>query len=163
MMSGHRGWLGTRPPPLKRTAWGFLVRAKSGASRLPGRRRPVARSAYSFRSSIIGMIALLWRIERIARPQPDGPLENGSERESGDNVARPVGQNHDARQRKPDREGADRSARRGRKRAGRRGERAHMQRVAGRKGVLALTGEGDTVNVAYHRPAIWTSLVEQAL
>src|ERR1700761_9438679 len=111
MMSGHRGWLGTRPSSLKRTVWGFLARAKSGASPLPGRRRPVARSAYSFRSSIIGMITLLRRIEGIARPQPEGPLEDGSERESGDDVAGPVGQHHDAGQRKPDRERSDRSTR----------------------------------------------------
>src|ERR1700689_3611074 len=110
MMSGHRGWLGTRPSSLKRTAWGFLAGAKSEASRLRGPRRPVPRSAYSFRSSIIGMIALLERIERIARPQPEGPLEDGSEREPGDNIARPMGQNHDARQRKPDRERPDRPA-----------------------------------------------------
>ena len=55
----------------------------------------------------------------------------------------PVGQNHDGRQRKPDRERADRSAGRGGKCAGRRGERAHMQRVDGRKGILAIAGEGD--------------------
>src|ERR1700733_5139384 len=117
MMSGHRGWLGTRPSSVNRTAWGFLARAKSGASRLPGRRRPVARSAYSFRSSKIGMIALLERIERIARPQPEGPLKDGSEREPGDNIARPMGQHHDAGQREPDCERPDRSAGPGGKRA----------------------------------------------
>src|ERR1700689_3510057 len=108
MISGHRGWLGTRPSSLKRTAWGFLARAKSGASPLPGRRRPVERSAYSFRSSRTGMIALLRRIDGIARPQSEGPIENSSERESGDDVARPMGQHHDAGQREPDREHPDR-------------------------------------------------------
>src|SRR5579863_8370871 len=103
MIRGHRGWFGTRPSSLKRTAWGFLARTKSGASALPGRRRPVARSAYSFRSSRIGMIALLRKIQGMASPQSGGPLENGSEREPGDEIARPVGQNHDARQRMPDR------------------------------------------------------------
>src|ERR1700728_2802094 len=98
MISGHRGWLGTRPSSLRRTAWGFLARAKSGASPLPGRRKPVARSAYSFRSSSIGMVALLRRAEWISGPQPEEPFEDGSERESGDDVARPMGQDHHTRQ-----------------------------------------------------------------
>jgi hypothetical protein len=69
----------------------------------------VACSAYSFRSSRIGRIVLLWRIGRIAGPQSEDLLEEGSERESGNDVARPVGQHHDARQREPNRERSDRS------------------------------------------------------
>src|ERR1700692_807362 len=98
MISGHRGWLGTRPSSLRRTVRGLRFRTKSGASALPGRRKPVARSTYSLRSSSIGMIVVLRSAEWIAGPQPEEPLEDGSERESGDDVARPMGQDHHTRQ-----------------------------------------------------------------
>ena len=38
-----------------------------------------------------------------------------------------------------------------------------MQRMAGGKGILTLAGKRDAVNVAQHRPAVRTGLVEQKL
>jgi hypothetical protein len=76
------------------------------------------------------MIILLRSAEWIAGPQSEEPLEDGSERESGDDVARPVGQDHDTRQREPNRERSDRLSGAGGQSARSRGGRPHVQRMA---------------------------------
>ena len=62
--------------------------------------------------------------------------------------------NDDTRERQADGETPDRPARPGRQCAGSGRQCAHVQRVAGRKGVVALTRERDTVEMADHRSAI---------
>jgi len=74
-------------------------------------------------------------------PQSQQPLKNRSERESGDHVARPVRQNHYARKGKTDGNRLDRPAGYRGQCTGGRSERAHMQRVARRKGVVTLAGK----------------------
>ena len=97
---------------------------------MPGFLRPVVRSAYSLRLSSIGTSVLLRRIEGVTGPQAKEPLENGSESESRDNVARPVRQNYYSRQREPNRERSDRPTGSSAQRAGGRGQRSHVQRMA---------------------------------
>jgi hypothetical protein len=106
------------------------------------------------------MLVLLGGFKRIAGPQAKKPLEDASERESRDDVARPMRQNRDPRQRETDRERSDRPAGPDRQSASRGRQRTHVQRVAGRKSVFALAGKGNAVDVPDHRSAVRSGLVE---
>ena len=118
MPSVARAMGGTAP---KRAAKLF-ERKTSPASRMatPLFLRPESgRRIWSFRASsnFDGSQSRCWAPECITGPQSQRPLKDGSEHETGDEVARLMGQ--DSRQRNSDRESVDRPAEDGRQPSGR--------------------------------------------
>src|SRR5579863_9373231 len=110
-----------------------------------------------------GNTALTKALERKAGPQSQAPFKSCAQRETHDDIARPMRQHQYARQREAERQSSDRSTGNRGQRSGRRGDRAHMQGMAGGKRIIALARKGNAVEMSLNRPAVGTGLVEYTL
>jgi hypothetical protein len=92
-----------------------------------------------------------------------GELENRPQCEARHDIARPVRQHHDARERQSNRKRSDCQTGAGRQCACRRCQGSHVQRMARGKGILTFAGKRDAVDVPDDRTATRPALVEHKL